>query len=105
MTRIRIGCVPYLNAKPLIDWFHSEDCDADVELAYEVPSSLAIGLRDSRLDVALLSTFEIFSNPDLRIVPGLSISADGPVKSVRLFSNVPFDEIRSVALDTSSVTS
>src|ERR1043165_8908308 len=105
MSRIRIGCVPYLNAKPLIAWFHTKDCDADVELIYEVPSSLADGLRERRLDVALLSTFEIFRNPDLRIVPGISISANGPVKSVRLFSNVPFDSIRTVALDTSSLTS
>jgi chorismate dehydratase len=33
------------------------------------------------------------------------VSADGPVRSVRLFSRAPFDEIRSVALDTSSLTS
>lgn len=101
----RIGCVPYLNAKPLIDWFHSPDCDADAEVVYAVPSELARQLRQNRLDVALVSTFELFRNPSLRIVPDISIAADGPVRSVRLFSCVPFPRIESVALDTSSLTS
>jgi chorismate dehydratase len=101
----RIGCVPYLNAKPLIDWFHSPDCDANVEVIYTVPSELARQLRQNRLDVALVSTFELFRNSSLRIVPDISIAADGPVRSVRLFSCVPFPRIESVALDTSSLTS
>jgi len=105
MNPLRIGCVPYLNAKPLIAWFHSRACDADVELVYAVPSELARQLREDRLDVALVSTFELFQNPNLRIVPDISISANGPVKSVRLFSCVPFEKIESVAMDTSSLTS
>src|SRR5688572_13368045 len=102
---LRIGCVPYLNAKPLIDWFHEPECDADAVVEYEVPSRLAVRLREGSLDVGLLSTFELFENPGLTLLPGISISADGPVKSVRLFSKVPFERIESVALDTSSLTS
>jgi len=102
---LRIGCVPYLNAKPLIDWFHEPECDADAVVEYEVPSRLAVRLREGSLDVGLLSTYELFENPRLALVPGISISADGPVKSVRLFSKVPFARIDSVALDTSSLTS
>jgi chorismate dehydratase len=66
---------------------------------------LAEQLDDGSLDVGLVSTFELFRNPGLMLLPGISISADGPVKSVRLFSKVPFDRIQSVALDTSSLTS
>jgi chorismate dehydratase len=105
MSTLRIGCVPYLNAKPLIAWFHSKACDADAEVTYLVPSELAIGLKDGSLDVALVSIFEIFQRPNLALIPGISISADGHVRSVRLFSTVPFDRIRTVALDTSSLTS
>jgi chorismate dehydratase len=105
IERIRIGCVPYLNAKPLIDWFHSADCDVEAEIIYAVPSELARQLETDALDVALVSTFELFKNPALSVIPDLSISADGPVKSVRLFSCVPLGRIRSVALDTSSLTS
>ena len=102
---LRIGCVPYLNAKPLVDWFHAPECDSGAEIIYEVPSLLARRLREGALDVGLVSSFELFQNPELELLPGISISADGPVKSVRLFSKVPFDRIQSVALDTSSLTS
>ena len=102
---LRIGCVPYLNAKPLIDWFHSPECDFDAVISYEPPSLLARRLREGALDVGLVSTFELFQNRDLRMLPAISISADGPVKSVRLFSKVPFGQIKTVALDTSSLTS
>lgn len=105
MSKLRIGCVPYLNAKPLIQWFHTAECGADAEITYAVPSELARLLEEGRLDTALVSTFELFRRPTLTILPDLSISADGPVKSVRLFSRVPFAEIDSVALDTSSLTS
>jgi chorismate dehydratase len=102
---LRIGSVPYLNAKPLVDWFHSKKCDADVEVIYAVPSRLAEMLREEQLDVANVSIFEGLQNPTLRLVPNISISAYGAVKSVRLFSKVPLPQIRSVALDTSSLTS
>lgn len=102
---LRIGSVPYLNAKPLVDWFHSEDCDADVEMVYEVPSKLAHLLRAREIDVANVSVFEALQNPEMVILPRISISAYGPVKSVRLFSKRPLSELRTVALDSSSLTS
>lgn len=105
MQHLRIGCVPYLNAKPLIDWFHSADCDVPAGVDYVVPSRLPDLLRENHIDVALVSIFELFRSPELIVIPDISISADGPVKSVRLFSCRPFEHVRSVALDTSSLTS
>ncbi len=102
---LRIGSVPYLNAKPLVDWFHSAECDVDVEIIYAVPSKLAQMLRDGELDVANVSIFESFQNPRLVLIPNISISATGAVKSVRLFSKMPLSELKTVALDTSSLTS
>jgi chorismate dehydratase len=102
---MRIGSVPYLNGKPLVDWFHSGESEGDVEIVYAVPSQLAAMLRAGDIDVANCSIFEGLQQPGLVLVPNISISADGAVKSVRLFSKVPLREIRSVALDTSSLTS
>ena len=102
---IRIGSVPYLNAKPLVDWFHTEECNAEVEIVYAVPSQLAKMLREKTLDVANVSIFEGLQNPGLSLIPNISISAFGAVKSVRLFSKVPLESIQTVALDTSSLTS
>ncbi len=101
----RIGCVPYLNGVPLSAWFESSDCSLDLSINYQVPSQLAINLREGNLDVAMVSIFESFQNPNIAIVPDISVSADGPVKSVRLFSKKPYKDIRTVALDTSSLTS
>lgn len=102
---MRIGSVPYLNGKPLVDWFHSEESGGTIDVRYAVPSRLAAMLRADEIDVANCSIFEGFREPGLVLIPDISISADGAVKSVRLFSRVPLGEIRSVALDTSSLTS
>ncbi len=105
MQELRIGCVPYLNAKPLIDWFNSDSCDVAAIISYVVPYRLAVMLEAGEIDAALVSIFELFQKPELVLLPDISISADGPVKSVRLFSCRPFEQVRSVALDTSSLTS
>lgn len=102
---LRIGSVPYLNAKPLVDWFESAECDLPHELLYEVPSKLAHMLRADELDVANVSIFEGLRSPGLVAAPDISISAAGAVKSVRLFSKRPLNQVRSVALDASSLTS
>src|SRR5579859_4688343 len=101
--RLRIGSVPYLNAKPLVDWFHSPDCDADVEIIYQTPSKLARMVRSGEIDLCNCSIFESLREPGLAIIPGISISSDGPVKSVRLFCSKPIYELQTVALDTSSL--
>ena len=105
MSKLRIGSVPYLNVKPLVDWFHDASCDVEVEMVYEVPSRLAEMLRRDELDVANVSIFEGLQNPGLVLVPDISISADGEVKSVRLFHKPALTELKTVALDTSSLTS
>ena len=102
---LRIGSVPYLNGKPLVDWFHTPEAAGRAEIAYAVPSKLATMLREDEIDVANCSIFEGLQRPGLVLIPDISISADGAVKSVRLFSRVPIGQIRSVALDTSSLTS
>ena len=42
---------------------------------------------------------------DYRLVPGVGIGSRGPVASVALFSRVPLEDIRRIALDSSSRTS
>ncbi len=103
--KYRVGCVPYLNAKPLVQWLDENAEDNGAYLTYDVPSKLADRLNSADLDVALVSIFEVFQNPTLHIIPDISISADGAVRSVRLFSKVPVAQIKSVALDASSLTS
>lgn len=103
--RFRVGSVPYINAAPLTRWLETTEGARYAELLYAPPSQLAQLLAQGALDVALVSSIEHFRRPETRFVPGLAIASRREVLSVRLFSRVPLAQIRSVALDTSSLTS
>jgi chorismate dehydratase len=101
----RIGVVSYMNAKPLT-WALEHGQVPGVEVVLDVPSKLADELRAGRLDAAMLSSVVALREPRFRILAGAGcLAADGPVQSVLLFSKVHIPQIRSVALDTSSITS
>lgn len=103
MDRLRIGAVSYLNTKPLI---HDLDRLApDAELILDYPSRLADGLKAGTLDVALIPIVEYFRASSYRLVPGISIASQGPVLSVTVFSRVPWEQVRRLALDEGSRTS
>ena len=100
-----IGSVPYMNGAPLTRWFETEAGRQAAALRYAAPSRLARWLEAGEVDVALVSSVELFRRPDTQFVPGLAIATRREALSVRLFSKVPFAEIRTVALDESSLTS
>ncbi len=99
----RIGCVSFLNARPLVDGLDDRD---DVALRYDVPSRLLSDLESGRVDIALCPVIDYqLSRVPLAIVPVGGIGCDGPTLTVRLFSRVPFDRVRRLAADTDSHTS
>jgi chorismate dehydratase len=104
---ITIGTVPYLNEKPLTRWFREtpEGLASGIEVIAAVPSALARMLADGEISAALVSSFEYFRTPGYGIVPGVSISGQDHIESVRAFSRLPWRDTQSVALDTSSLTS
>ena len=95
---MRIGCVKYLNARPLIQGW------AD-NVVLDHPSALCAQLSRGELDVALVSSFEFLRNPIYRIVNGVSISSDGPVYSVVVAHHGQFADIKEIALDPAAETS
>ena len=104
---IRIGSVPYLNEKPLTRWFSHTEAgrESGIEVVYAVPSLLARMLAGGEIAAALVSSFEYFRTPGYAVAPGVSISGQGDIESVRAFAKVPWRKIESLALDTSSLTS
>jgi chorismate dehydratase len=100
---VRIGAVNYLNTKPLI--CDLEQLAPQAELILEVPSRLADLLAEGQLDVALIPVIEYFRAGCYSVVPNIAIASRGPVLSVTLFSRVPWQSIRRVALDAGSRTS
>ncbi len=95
---LRIGCVKYLNARPLT---HGWEGDVD----FDHPSTLCSKLSAGKLDVALVSSFEFLRNPIYRIVDDVSISSDGPVYSVVVAHRGEIADIEEIELDPASETS
>ena len=94
---LRIGCVKYLNARPLIrGWLGPVEFDH--------PSTLGKRLANGELDVALVSSFEFLRNPIYRIVDDVSISSDGAVYSVVVAHCGEFSNIEEIELDPASET-
>ncbi len=98
----RVGCVSFLNAKPLIEGF---DGDA-ASVRYDVPSRLLEDLEHHRVDVALCPVIDYYrSRVPLAILPAGAIGCNGPTLTVKLYSRVPVERITEVHADTDSHTS
>lgn len=100
---IRVGAVNYLNTKPLV--FAFDRLPPAAELVLDLPSRLADDLAAGRLDVALIPSIEFFQDPSYTVVSNACIACRGPVLSVKLFSRVAPENIRTLALDEGSRTS
>lgn len=98
LKRLRIGCVRYLNSRPLIEPYPGK-------VVFQHPSELAAGLVRGDLDVALVPVFEALRSPAFPIVDGISISALGPVWSVFMAYQGALEDVRTVSLDPASLTS
>jgi chorismate dehydratase len=99
--KLRVGTVPYLVGRPLDCGLESA---AGIELVRKVPSDLVTALRAGMLDVALVSSIELFRRPGYRYLDGLAVSGAGFVGSVQVFLRRPIREVTSVALDPASRT-
>ena len=101
---MRIGAGSYLNTKPLVHRL-AELAPAH-EIVLDLPSRLADRLEAGSLDVALIPSIEYFQHADrYEIVSDACIACQGPVRSVKLFSRVPLERMRTLALDEGSRTS
>jgi chorismate dehydratase len=101
----RLSIIDYLNAAPLNHGFKHGLGFEHFHLKFQVPSACADQLRSGEVDAGFISSIEFLRIPGLRIVPGLCIASPKRVRSVVVLSKVPPEEIRTLALDTSSRTS
>lgn len=103
MPLTRLGAVGYLNARPLT-WALDRSPERWT-IRYDVPSVCADLLHRGEIDLGLVPSIEYLSADDYLFVPGVGIGSRGPVASVALYARVPVEQIRHIALDTSSRTS
>jgi len=89
---IRIGMVNYINTAPIYEMWKRSVHRPDWHITEAPPSTLNRMLDRDELDLGFVSSYEYAVRPQkYRILRDLSISADGPVGSVFLFSKVPIE--------------
>ena len=101
--RWKIGVVSFLNARPLICGL---DQEPTIRLLFDVPSSLTERLLNGVFDAALVPVIDLWEQRSrLRIVSNSCIGCDGETLTVRVFSQVPPEDIRRIFVDSDSRTS
>jgi chorismate dehydratase len=105
MSRLKISAISYLNTAPLMWDFEHGEAGANFDIAYTIPSACAEALRNQTADIGIIPAAAYTTIPDLAIIPDVAIASRRAVRSILLVSEKPVEEIRTVALDTSSMTS
>lgn len=101
---IRISLVDFVNAWPAT-WGFLKGVVEGFERLTDVPAACSDRLLRGEVDAGLIPSIDAARIPGIRIVRGVGIASSRRVRSVVLASRRPLDEVRTVALDTSSRSS
>lgn len=132
MRRLRISAISYLNTAPLM-WDFEEHPSVNsnrgaggekikiptlslpkaqgqgwgthFDISYTLPSSCARALAEGTADIGIIPAAAYAQIPGLQILPDVAIASRRAVRSILLVSQIPVELVRTVALDTSSMTS
>jgi chorismate dehydratase len=105
MRRLRISAISYLNTAPLLWDFEHGSAGQHFDLSYTVPSQCAAQLAAGAADIGIIPSAAYTMLPNLVVLPGVAIASKRAVRSILLVSKLPLDKIKTVGLDTSSLTS
>jgi chorismate dehydratase len=82
---IRIGKISFTNILPI--YHHFDGRDLDIELVPQVPTQLNRAMAAGEIDMGPISSFAYGQNHrNYLLLPDLSVSAEGPVRSIFLFT-------------------
>jgi chorismate dehydratase len=104
---VRLGRVDFINTFP-IAWALGRHLppELDVEEVVGVPTRLNALLRAGEVDVANVSSVEYARNAEAYVLlPSLCVGSDGAVESVQLITELPLEDVRSVAVTGQSASS
>jgi chorismate dehydratase len=109
MSRLRISAISYLNTAPLMWDFErggvEHEAGRDFDISYTLPSGCARALAEGTADIGIIPAAAYAEIPGLQILPEVAIASRRAVRSILLVSKVAIEKVRTVALDTSSMTS
>lgn len=105
MNPIRITAISYYNTLPFIYGLTHSGLLSDYELNLEVPSQSAQKIISNEAEIGLIPVGALSGISNYHVVSNLCIGADKDVKSVLLLANVDLHGIKTIYLDTDSLTS
>jgi chorismate dehydratase len=105
MRSLRISAISYLNTAPLMWDFEHGDACRKFAISYTLPSACARALADGTADIGIIPAAAYPQIPGLQVLPDVAIASRRAVRSILLVGKKPIEQVRTVALDTSSLTS
>ena len=105
MRRLRISAISYLNTAPLMWDFEHGSAGESFDISYTLPSACARSLADGTADIGIIPAAAYAAIAGLQVLPEVAIASRRAVRSILLVSTMPVEQVRTVALDTSSMTS
>src|SRR5512146_2086645 len=108
MRPLRISAISFLNTAPLMWSFEhdpSPEITANFEIEDTVPPKCASALAAGPADIGIIPVFTYAEISNLVVVPDVAIASRGAVRSILLITKKPLEEVKTVAVDTSSRTS
>ena len=86
------------------DFEHSQ-AGRQFEISYTLPAACARALGEGTADIGIIPAAAYAEIPGLLVLPDVAIASRRAVRSILLVSKVSIENVHTVALDTSSMTS
>ncbi len=101
----RLTAVSYLNTKPFLYGLLHHPIHKKISIELNIPSVCAQKMVSGEIDLGLIPIAAIPEIPNARIISDYCIGAEGAVKTVCIYSQVPIEEVTHLYLDFHSRTS
>src|SRR6185312_2634463 len=105
VSRLKVSAISFLNTAPLMWDFDFGELRRDYRVDYTLPSVCAELLKTGMADIGIIPVAAYTTIPDLVVIPDIAIASRGAVRSILLIGKVPPEQMKRVAVDTSSRTS
>ena len=105
---LKIGKISFANLFPIYYYLENKCDHSNYKFINGVPSTLNKMLRNGKIDLSPSSSIEFLRRrKKYSIIPWLSISSEGPIRSIYLFSKYPMESLnkKSIAVSSQSETS
>ncbi len=103
--KLKISIVNYFNTLPFRYGLKNSELLNKIDLQEDIPSICAQKLKFKQVEIGLVPVALLPELDNYKIITNYCIGANGKVDSVKLYSDVPLNEIKTVTLDYQSRSS